>query len=76
MFENHHPVQYLVCFLAHYLNTSVFSFPTQTQISTLFQTPISKRGSYAPMALMVYKTLIDSCRLKFDKLRKLCNSPF
>ena len=67
MFANHHPGHYLVRFLTHNLNTSVFSSLTQTQISALFQTPISKCGSYGPMMVMVFKALIDSCRLKFDQ---------
>ena len=33
MFKNRHPVH----FLTHYLNTSVFSFPSQTQFSVLFE---------------------------------------
>lgn len=67
MFANHHPRHYLVRFLPNNLNTSVFSSLTQTQISALFQTPISKCGSYGPMMAMVFKALIDSCRLKFDQ---------
>lgn len=67
MFENHHPGHYLVRFLTHKLNTSVFSSLTQTQISALFQTPISKCGLHAAMMVMVFKALIDSCRLKFDQ---------
>lgn len=36
MFQNRHPAQ----FLTHYLNTSVFSSPSQTQIFALFEQSI------------------------------------
>jgi len=49
MFENHHPVH----FLTHYLNTSVFSSPTQAQFST--HIPSSFSNSYSLAATVVFE---------------------
>lgn len=62
MFENYHPVH----FLAHYLDTPVFSSPTQIQFSTLIPRVIS--NSYSLAATVVFGTAAAvPWRLKIDR---------
>ena len=62
MFENYHPVH----FLAHYLNTSVFRYLTQTRFSTLIPRSISNSYSLAATAVFITAVAI-SWRLKIDR---------
>lgn len=54
MSENRHPVY----FLPHYLNTSVFGTPTQTQFSTLSSRSFSypNRGQRLPSILWLQRS--------------------
>jgi len=62
MFANCHQVH----FLTHYLNTSVFSYLTQPQFSTLISRVIS--NYYSPAATVIFLTAVAvSCRLKIDR---------
>jgi hypothetical protein len=62
MFENYH----LLHFLTHYLNTPVFSSPTQTQFSTHISSSISNSCSLA--ATVVFSTAVAiPWRLKIDR---------
>ncbi len=62
MFENNHPVH----FLRHYLNTSVFGSPTQTQFSTLLSG--SFPNLYSQTEIAVFCTAVVSvCRVKIDR---------
>lgn len=60
MFENYH----LLHFLTHYLNTPVFSSPTQIR----FSTHISSSISYSLAATFVFSTTVAiPSRLKIDR---------
>ena len=62
MFENNHPVH----FLTHYLNTSVFSYPTLSQFSALIPRAIS--NSYSLAATVVFCTAVAILwRLELDR---------
>ena len=62
MFENCHQVH----FLTHYLNTTVFSYLSQSQFPTLISRAIS--NYYSPAATLIFLTAVAVlwC-LKFDR---------
>ena len=62
MFENYHPVH----FLTHYLNTPVFSSPTQIKFSTHIPRSISNSFSLA-VSVVFSTTVAIFWRLKIDR---------
>ncbi len=59
MFKNHYPVH----FLTHYLNTSVFSFPSQTQFSVPYEESFLRLVATA-QSVALFTALANICRPK------------